>query len=276
MLPRTPGIGLKSAHYVQVLDGGHGLEWFEVHPENYMSAGGLPHRYLSAVRQEYGLSMHGVGMSLGSVGGIDGQHLTRLKRLVDQYQPNQVSEHIAWSHGQQIFHNDLLPMPYNAQSLDVLDSNIDQVQTALGRQILVENPSTYLCFDISDMTEPEFLSEVHRRTGCGLLLDVNNVHVSAVNNGFDARAYIDACPLHAVGEIHLAGHSVEHIGETRLLIDDHGSPVADEVWELCGYVMENLPEPVPVLIEWDTDVPPFGVMLAEVARAAELLQPRVT
>jgi len=272
MLPNSTGIGLKASHYEQILQGDHGLDWFELHPENYMGRGGLPHKYLADIREDYAISMHGVGMSLGSAQGVDKEHLKRLKNLVDRYQPDQVSEHIAWSHlggfqSRKIFHNDLLPLPYTYESLEILCHNIEQVQNALGRQILVENPSTYLAFEQSQMSEPEYISEVQKRSGCGLLLDVNNVYVSAMNNGFDANRYIDAYPLHAVGEIHLAGHSVETVGDDKLLIDDHGSPVTDEVWDLHAYTLKKLNNAVPVLIEWDTDVPDFSEMLSEVSRA---------
>ena len=272
MLPNTTGIGLKAAHYDQILESGHGLDWFELHPENYMGQGGLPHKYLTEIRKACEISMHGVGMSLGTVGGVDPGHLARLKALVERYQPAQVSEHISWSTSSTsgIFHNDLLPLPYSHQSLDVLCDNIDHVQTTLGRQILVENPSTYMAFETSRMSEPEYIFEVQKRSGCKLLLDVNNVYVSATNNGFDAYDYIDALPLHAVGEIHLAGHAVETLGEAELLIDDHGSPVTEAVWKLHVYTLTQISRPVPVLIEWDNDVPEFSVMLDEVQKANRL------
>lgn len=275
MLPNSTGIGLKAPHYDSILQADHGLEWFELHPENYMGAGGVPHKYLTDIRADYQISMHGVGMSLGSATGVDPAHLQRLKALVDRYQPAQVSEHIAWSHlngmdNRGIFHNDLLPLPYTPESLEVLCNNIDLVQTALGCQILVENPSTYLSFNSNEMPEPEYISEVQKRTGCGLLLDVNNVYVSANNNDFSTDEYIDSYPLHAVAEIHLAGHSVELIDEDRLLIDDHGSPVTDAVWALYSYTIDALERDVPVLIEWDTDVPDFDVMIDEARKASAL------
>lgn len=270
MLPNTTGIGLKAPHYDRILQGDHGLDWFELHPENFMGEGGLPHKYLTDIRKNHAISMHGVGMSLGSAGGVDAEHLKRLKALVDRYQPNQVSEHIAWSHGREIFHNDLLPLPYTGESLEILCNNIDHVQSVLGRQILVENPSTYLAFEHNQMSEPEYISEVEKRSGCGLLLDVNNVYVSANNNGFNTREYIDAYPLHAVGEIHLAGHSVEKLGADELLIDDHGSPVTEDVWLLHAYALSKLEHFVPVLIEWDTDVPDFDVMLDQAGKANAL------
>jgi uncharacterized protein (UPF0276 family) len=272
MLPATPGIGLKARHYDQILAADHDLQWFELHPENFMNAGGLPHRYLEAIAGQYAISMHGVGMSLGSADGIEEEHLKRLKALVDRYQPAQVSEHIAWSHGREIFHNDLLPIPYTQESLSCLCQNIDRVQNALGCQILVENPSTYLAFANAEMTEPEFLNEMQNRTGCGLLLDVNNIYVSGVNNGFDPYGYIDGLNLDAIGEIHLAGHSEEHIGTETLLIDDHGSPVTEAVWALHAYLLQKLSSPKPVLIEWDTDVPDFEIMKSQASQALEFCQ----
>lgn len=273
MLPDTIGIGLKPSHYEEILQGDHGLNWFELHPENFMGQGGLPHKCLSEIRADYDISMHGVGMSLGSAGGVNSEHLARLKTLVDRYQPAQVSEHIAWSHGASgIFHNDLLPLPYTFESMEILCRNIDQVQDALGRQILVENPSAYMQFEHSEMPEPQYIAEVQKRTGCGLLLDVNNVYVSGVNNEFDPESYLDDYPLFAVGEIHLAGHSKESIVGGTLLVDDHGSEVADDVWQLFQYVTEKLQRPVPTLIEWDTDVPEFSRMLVEVEKANSLSQ----
>lgn len=266
-LPAEIGIGLKPVHYDQILTLDHGLGWFEIHPENYMGEGGLPHKYLNEIRQQHSLSMHGVGMSLGSAEGVDQAHLDRLKALVDRYEPHQVSEHVAWSHGMGVFHNDLLPVPYTEDSLEVICNNIDRVQGYLGRQILVENPSSYLSFEDSSMTEVEYITEMQKRSGCGLLLDINNVYVSAHNNQFDAQSYLDDYPLDAVGEIHLAGHAVTEKDGNRLLIDDHGSVVTDDVWDLHAYALEKLARPVPVLIEWDTNVPDFDDMLEEAAKA---------
>ena len=270
-LPDTVGLGFKTSHFDEICEGRHPVRWFEVHPENYMGAGGPPHRQLERIRSDYALSMHGVGMSLGSAEGVDTAHLQRLAQLVDRYQPHQVSEHIAWSHANARFHNDLLPIPYHAESLACICANIDRVQSTLGRPILVENPSSYLWFRSSEMSEPEFITEVQKRTGCGLLLDVNNVYVSAHNNGLNAIEYINSFPLLSVGEIHLAGHSCEWVDDHCLLIDDHGSPVTEEVWQLFQYTLGRLPESVPVLIEWDTDVPAFSEMLAEASRARSLI-----
>ncbi len=266
-IPPTSGVSLKARHYETVLNQHPSIGWFEIHPENYMGDGGPPHRYLTAIRERYPLSMHGVGMSLGSSDGIDAQHLKALRRLVNRYQPGQVSEHLAWSHFKQKFHNDLLPLPYSDDSLRTIVENIDRVQDSLARSILVENPSSYLEFRDNRYSEPEFLAELTRRTGCGLLLDINNIYVSACNLGFDACDYLARIPWDRVGEIHLAGHSIQQIDETQVRIDDHGSPVTDEVWALHELALKNIGRRVPVMIEWDTEIPEFDVLLGEAAKA---------
>lgn len=266
-LPTTSGVSLKPKHYRTILDQSPRIGWFEVHPENYMGAGGAPHNYLSQIRSHYPLSMHGVGMSLGSADGLDKDHLQALAALVKRYEPEQVSEHLAWSHYNGVFLNDLLPLPYNDESLAVVVENIDRVQEALGRPILVENPSTYIDFNNNTCSEPEFLKELTCRSGCGLLLDINNVYVSARNQGFDPASYLSQIPTHTVGEIHLAGHSVQAIDGVEVRIDDHGSPVKDPVWQLHELALKCLGRPVPVLIEWDTDVPDLEVLLAEAEKA---------
>lgn len=232
-----------------------------------MGDGGPPHRYLTAIRERYPLSMHGVGMSLGSADGIDDQHLQSLLGLINRYQPGQVSEHLAWSHFNRKFHNDLLPLPYNEESLETVVANIDRVQEVLARQILVENPSSYLDFHDNTYTEAEFLTELTRRTDCGLLLDINNIYVSACNQAFDASDYLACIPWHRVGEIHLAGHAVQQIDGATIRIDDHGSPVKDAVWKLHEQAMRYLGRRIPVMIEWDTDIPEFSVLLEEAAKA---------
>lgn len=269
------GIGLKAEHYNEILASKPALDWFEVHPENYMGDGGLPHKYLSEINQHYALSMHGVGLSLGSADGISESHLADLKKVVDRYQPAQVSEHLSWSHWNHTFLNDLLPLPYHKESLSVVVNNIHKVQDALQRNILLENPSAYLGFTASDMTETDFLREVVQHTGCGLLMDINNIYVSANNQKYSAEKYINDYPLHAVGEIHLAGHAQETIDNDVVLIDDHGSPVIDDVWKLFSYTLEKLQHDVPVLIEWDTDIPSLDVLLQE-ANTAKTLMNTVT
>jgi uncharacterized protein (UPF0276 family) len=266
-LPARSGVCLKAQHYRTVLDDAPDTGWFEVHPENYMGAGGLPHQYLAAIHERYPLSMHGVGLSLGSADGIDDRHLRTLRELVRRYRPEAVSEHLAWSRFDSVYVNDLLPVPYHEESLGVIADNIDQAQEVLGRPIMIENPSAYVGFVDHAIAEPEFLAALAARTGCGLLLDVNNVFVSACNLGFDPYTYIRAVPPGLVGEIHLSGHAIQVIEDTELRIDDHGSPVKQPVWELYQFTLRHLGRYIPTLIEWDTDVPAFHVLLLEAARA---------
>ncbi|HBU14775.1 MAG: hypothetical protein A2092_11525 [Rhodobacteraceae bacterium GWE1_64_9] len=271
ILPAAAGLGFKPEHFADIRQLRPDLGFFEVHAENYMGDGGVPHRQLAALRADYGLSLHGVGLSIGGAGPLDGAHLARLRVLVDRYQPESFSEHLAWSsHGTEYL-NDLLPLPYTPATLDLVCDHIDRVQEALGRQMLLENPSTYILFEQSSLTETEFLRQVVRRTGCGLLLDVNNVFVSATNHRSDPRAYLADFPLQAVAEIHLGGHAEEALPSGPLLIDAHGSPVADPVWTLYAEVIAAIGAQ-PTLIEWDNDVPPFAILLAEAARADAVLQ----
>lgn len=264
------GIGLKPQHYDEILHRKPSLDWFEVHPENYMGDGGLPHQYLSAIATDYPLSMHGVGLSLGSADGISKTHLAALKRVVDRYQPAQVSEHLAWSHWNKTFLNDLLPLPYTEESLDCIINNIHQVQDTLQRRILIENPSIYLAFTHSNISEPEFLHRIVSATDYGLLLDINNVYVSANNQHYSSQEYINQYPLNAVEEIHLAGHAQEIIDGETVLIDDHGSTVVDQVWKLFSYTLEKLSHTPPVLIEWDTNIPSLDTLLNEAEKAKQL------
>lgn len=270
-IPASAGVGLKARHYNTVLRQRPALGFFEVHAENYMCAGGPPHRYLSAIREHYPLSLHGVGLSIGADRPLDAEHLARLAELERRYRPALFSEHLAWSTHDDRFYNDLLPVPYNTETLARVIAHIDQVQDVLGRTMLLENPSTYVAFSTSTMSELEFLSEVATRTGCGLLLDVNNVYVSAVNHGFEAEGYLDAFPADRVGEIHLAGHAGDTDDAGRpLLIDAHDREVADRVWALYERALSRT-GPVPTLIEWDNDVPEWPVLAAEAARAEALL-----
>jgi hypothetical protein len=262
------GIGLRATHVREVLATRPGIPWLEVHAENYMG-GGVPLRDLDAIRREYPLSIHGVGLSLGSAEGLDARHLERLRALVGRAEPRLVSEHLAWSVEGGAYLNHLLPLPYTDESLAVVAANVDRTQSALGRRILVENPSAYLRFRHSTIPEPEFLAELVRRTGCGILCDVNNVHVSAFNLGWDAGRYLAALPADAIGEIHLAGHSVNEVGDPdgrTVLIDDHGSRVTPDVWALYRRALARF-GPVPTLIEWDTNIPPLRVLLDEAALA---------
>jgi uncharacterized protein len=270
ILPRV-GVGLKPEHYDTILETRPDIGFFEVHAENYMGAGGPPHRYLSEIRRRYPLSMHGVGLSIGSAGPLNREHLGRLALLVERYAPSLFSEHLAWSTHESSFFNDLLPVPYTAEALDRVCEHIDQVQDALARQMLLENPSTYLSFAESTYSEIDFIAEAVRRTGCGLLLDVNNVYVSSVNQEWDARSYIDHYPLTHVREIHLAGHTRQTDEEGRpLLIDTHDRPVDEIVWALFAHAIEQL-GPTPTLIEWDTNVPEWQDLEAEVERAEAII-----
>lgn len=269
-IPAAAGIGLKAQHYREILETDPPLGWFEVHPENYMGAGGPPHHYLTRIRERYPLSLHGVGLSLGSAGGLDPDHLRRLKTLVDRYEPGLVSEHLSWSVFDGAYLNDLLPLPLTEEALTHVAAHVDEMQTALGRRVLVENPSAYVRVRNDTMSEPEFLTELARRTGCGLLLDINNVYVSARNHGFDTGAYLDAIDPALVGEMHLAGHAVERIDGHELRIDDHGSEVCDAVWTLYASFIAYAGAK-PTLIEWDTDVPELGTLLREAARAQTVL-----
>ena len=270
-IPATAGIGLKAQHYAGIIEQKPAIGWFEVHPENYMGEGGAPHHYLSRIRNDYALSMHGVGLSIGATRPLDRVHLQRLKALSDRYQPGLFSEHLAWSTHDDAFLNDLLPLPYTRTTLDLVADHVDEVQDILGRRILIENPSTYLAFDVDGMDETAFLAALAQRTGCGILLDVNNVFVSARNNGFDARAYIEAFPMHRVEEIHLAGHAeLLDQDDTPLLIDTHDRAVRDEVWELYAQVIRARGA-LPTLIEWDNDVPDLETLLCEAHAANRLL-----
>lgn len=275
-IPAQAGVGLKPEHFDDILNVSNtqnaAVGWFEVHAENYMGAGGPPHHYLNLIRQRYPLSVHGVGLSIGGDAPLDTAHLDRLKAVVDRYQPGLVSEHLAWSTHSAGFLNDLLPLPYTNETMARVCEHVDQVQNHLGRKILLENPSTYVVFETSTLSELEFIAQIAQRTGCGLLLDVNNVFVSATNHGTDPRAYIAGFPLDAVGELHLAGHSrdIDDAGKT-LLIDSHDRPIINEVWDLYSYTLDLL-GPMPTLIEWDGDVPQWPVLRAQAEQAGTLLR----
>jgi len=270
-LPPRSGVGLKSRHVDDILSNNADIGFFEVHAENYMGAGGLPHSQLRAIREKYPLSLHGVGMSIGTAGSIDKDHLARFKALVDYYQPSMVSEHLAWSTHDDVFYNDLLPVPYTDETLTKVVEHIDQVQTAISRQILIENPSTYLTFDESTWNEFDFMAELSKRSGCGLLFDVNNVFVSATNQAFSAKDYINAYPLDRVQEIHLAGHATDSDddGDT-LLIDAHDREVCPDVWALYEHTLAKT-GPLPSLVEWDNDVPEWDILAAEAKKAERFL-----
>lgn len=264
------GVGLKAQHYLEALEGRHPITFFEVHAENYMMQGGNHLRFLDAIGEKFPLSIHGVGMSLGSAEGLDADHLQKFKHLVERFDPWLVSEHLAWSVHDGNYLNDLLPLPLNETTLDVVSENVKRMQDAIGRRILIENPSTYVSFKSTDIPEPIYLERLADDTGCGILLDVNNIFVSARNNGFDAKSYIDAIPARSVGEIHLAGHTVKVIDGAELRLDDHGSPVIDDVWSLYDYAVRRIGER-PTLIEWDTDVPEFTTLAKEAEKARAVM-----
>ncbi|MEM6389383.1 MAG: DUF692 domain-containing protein [Pseudomonadota bacterium] len=270
-LPKTAGIGYKSSHFSDLMDDPGPIGWVEIHAENYMGAGGRPIAQLKALAERFAISVHGVGLSIGGEGALDRDHLARLRHLLDWLQPASFSEHLAWSSHDVGYLNDLLPLPYTEETLARVARHIDEVQDTLGRRMLLENPSNYLEFAQSTIPEVEFLAEIATRTGCGLLFDVNNVFVSATNQGTDPLSYIDAFPLDHVGELHLGGHSEDIDDQGRpLLIDSHGAPVVEPVWALYDHTIAR-GGPKPSLIEWDTDVPEFPVLRDEAARAQQTL-----
>ena len=271
-VPPRAGVGLKSQHFEDILQTRPDIGFFEIHAENYMGQGGAPHHYLERIRALYPLSVHGVGLSIGGENPLNMEHLQRLKQVVERYQPGLFSEHLAWSSHDEAYLNDLLPVPYTKQTLDRVCDHIDQVQEVVGRQMLLENPSTYVRFGQDEMQEVDFLCQIATRTGCGLLLDVNNVQVSASNHNYCPLAYIDAFPLHHIGEIHMGGHAVDEDEAGHvLLIDDHGSAVADKVWQLYNRLID-LAGPRPTLIEWDNDVPEWSRLLRETKPAERKLR----
>ena len=269
-IPAAAGVGLRHPHIDAFVERRQPVGWVEVHSENYLVPGGPRMRPLEKIRADLPVSCHGVGLSLGSAEGLDEAHLTRLRALFDRIEPGLVSEHVSWSVTDGTYLNDLLPLPYTGEALDVLCRNIDRAQEAFGRRILIENPSSYLSFAPSEMTEWAFIAEAVERTGCGLLLDVNNIHVSAHNHGFDAADYLAGIPGDAVGEIHIAGHAECEAGGKPVLIDDHGHPVIEPVWALLDAALDML-GPRPVLVERDMNIPPLEQLLAEARRAQRAL-----
>jgi uncharacterized protein (UPF0276 family) len=256
------GLGLRKPHHAEFLEHRVAVDFVEVISENFMVDGGRPRQILRDVRAMYPVALHGVSMSLGSADGLDGAYLQRLRALADEIEPLFVSDHLSWSRIEGFNSHDLLPLPYTREALAIVSANVDRAQTALGRTMLIENPSTYLDFERAEMSEWEFLDALCAQTGCGLLLDVNNVFVSATNHGFDARAYLDGIPADRVRQIHLAGHSQGH----DLLIDTHDAPVCADVWDLYAYVLPRL-GPVATMIERDDAIPPLHVLLGELGRA---------
>jgi uncharacterized protein (UPF0276 family) len=269
-LPCHAGVCFKPQHFADIAGAEQPLGFFEIHAENYMGAGGRPHAQLNFIRNHYALSVHGIGLSIGAPQPLDQDHLARLKQLCERTEPQSVSEHLAWSTHDGVFFNDLLPLPYTEETLNIVVAHIDEVQMKLKRQILLENPATYVRFGQSAISEPDFISEVTRRSGCALLLDVNNIFVSAVNHGTDPVEDLLRFPLAKVREIHLAGHAESDDGIGRILIDAHGSPVVDPVMALYSHLIAQA-GPLPTLIEWDNDVPEWPRLLAEALSAQAIL-----
>ncbi len=270
-VPAAAGIGLRFQHHCMVQETRPEVAWLEVHTENYMG-GGPSVRILEAIRRDYPMSLHGVGLSLGSAGALDRNHLQGVVDLARRIEPGLVSEHLSWGIVDGVYLGDLLPLPLTEEALDTVCHHVDEMQAFLKRKILVENPSSYLRYAHSTIPEWEFLTVLAQRTGCGILCDVNNIYVSACNHGWDALAYLDALPAAAIGEIHLAGHSLKLLdGGRSLRLDDHGSRVAPAVWDLYAQALERF-GPVPTLVEWDTNIPPLEVLLAEAAQAGALLE----
>ncbi len=270
-IPNRAGVGYKAQHLDGILKDPSDIGWLEIHAENYMGDGGRPIAQLKHLREQFPISCHGVGLSIGTEGPLDADHLARLKHLVDWLQPGLFSEHLAWSTHDSHFLNDLLPVPYTMTTAQRVAEHVDQVQQTVGRQMLLENPSTYVAFAESDMSEIDFLTEVAKRTSCGLLLDVNNVFVSGINQGYSPEGFIDAFPLDLVGELHLGGHEedADDHGAT-LLIDSHSRQVVDPVWALYEYTLK-CGGARPTLIEWDNDIPEWDVLASEAAQAETLL-----
>jgi len=264
-LPLATGIGLRAAHHERVCAERPEIAWLEVHTENFLGGGAAP-AMLESLRSRYAISLHGVGLSLGSADGLDEEHLARIAALVRRLDPAAVSDHVSWSVTGGVYFNDLLPIPYDEEALTVIVRNVARFQEAVGRPVMVENPSTYLRHTQSDRAEPQFLAELCQRSGCGLLLDVNNVFVSTENHGDDAQAYLAAIAHLPIGEIHLSGHHLRQIGNRSIRIDDHGSPVSDLVWALYERALALI-GPRPTLIEWDSALPPLETLLAEAGKA---------
>ncbi|MGH6892477.1 MAG: MNIO family bufferin maturase [Dongiaceae bacterium] len=269
-LPVATGIGLRAAHHERVSAERPRIAWLEVHTENFLGGGATP-ALLESLRGQYAISLHGVGLSLGSADGLDEDHLSRIAALVRRIDPAAISDHVSWSMTGGVYFNDLLPVPYDEEALEVIARNVMRFQDAIGRAVMVENPSTYLRHAQSDRAEPQFLAELCQRSGCGLLLDVNNVFVSSENHGDDARAYLAAIAHLPIGEIHLSGHHLRTISNRAIRIDDHGSPVADQVWALYEHALELI-GPRPTLIEWDSSLPDLETLLAEADKAGPHLE----
>lgn len=269
-IPNRCGIGLRAEHYRDLLAQHPALAFIEVHSENYFGAGGAPHYFLEQARARYPLSLHGVGLSLGSSDPLNREHLGRLKTLIQRYQPALVSDHLSWSSVGGVFLNDLLPLPYTEETLAHFSTRVSEAQDFLGCQLLIENPSSYLEYTESSIPEPEFLAAVVRASGCGLLLDVNNIYVSSQNHGFDPHRYLEAIPGAAVREMHLAGYTVNRYPEGDMLIDSHNALVSEPVWALYAHSIRKI-GPRPSLIEWDSDLPPLTTLIGQAEQAEAIL-----
>lgn len=270
-IPSKVGLALKADHYQTVLESLPKVGWFEIHSENFFADGGANLKLLEEVRSHYPMSFHGVGLSLGSADGLDSTHVEKLVRLVNRFEPGLVSEHVSWSNVDGQTMNDLLPIPYTQEAVEIISKNISTIQDTLKRQILVENPSTYLAFKHSEITEAEFMAQVAKQSGCGILLDINNLYVSEHNHGTDIDAYFESLPQDAIGEMHLAGHSECHTKNSqKILIDDHGSHVIEPVWQRYQQAIATIGS-TPTLIEWDTNIPSFEALYAEGQKAQQYL-----
>jgi len=270
-IPARAGIGLRAQHYNEVLSKLPDIGWFEVHSENYFGDGGRPLSYLEAISDNYPLSLHGVGLSIGSADLLDIKHLDKLKKLIRRFEPGLVSEHLSWGSFQGRHFNDLFPMPYTNEALQHMIDRVIRVQDYLERQILIENVSSYLQFESSTTSEWEFISELANQSGCGILLDINNIYVNSRNHAFDPVNYINAIPVEHVQEIHLAGHTVKQFEDGEILIDTHDKQVTNDVWQLFDIAARRFNQ-IPVLIEWDSDIPPLDVLLKEAGKAECILQ----
>ncbi|MGB8327150.1 MAG: DUF692 domain-containing protein [Steroidobacteraceae bacterium] len=270
-VPARAGIGLRARHHAEIVRERPAIAWFEAHSENYFAPGGALPEILESIRNDYPLSLHGVGLGLGNTGPLDRGHLAALRRLIERYQPALVSEHACWGAFDGRFTNDLLPMPYTEEALRHLAARVRETQETLGREILIENVSSYLEFRSSEIPEWDFMAALASEAGCGILLDVNNIYVSAMNHGFDPVRYLNAIPRRAVKEMHLAGHSINHVGDREIRIDTHGAHVCDAVWGLYRFAVGRFGA-IPTLIEWDTDIPALHVLQAEAARADAILE----
>jgi uncharacterized protein len=265
------GIGLRSQHHREIIERRPAIGWLEAHSENYFAQSGPQRKALERIREHYALSLHGVGLSIGSTDPLDRAHLREVSRLIRDFEPILVSEHLSWSSAGGRFLNDLLPMPYTEEALKHTVERVREVQETLGRRLLIENVSSYLQFSSSTLREWDFIAALTRQSGCGILLDVNNIYVSAMNHGFDPLTYLDAIPRESVQEIHLAGHTVNRVGSREIRIDTHGSQVCQAVWKLYGYALQRFGH-VPTLVEWDTDIPALDVLTAEAAKADHIAE----